>query len=134
VDQIRETMMDHDEFVELVKSAVKGLPKFFRKRMENVSIVVEDLPSSEEANRVGAHQRSLLGLYQGVPLRQRSVWRDQAMPDKISIYQVNIEAVARTPEAIKALVQEVVAHEIGHYFGLNEEELRKAQGTGAESS
>jgi predicted Zn-dependent protease with MMP-like domain len=119
--------MEREEFIALVKEAVKGLPRLFREHMENVSIVVEDYPAPEAAAKAHANRRSLLGLYQGVPLRRRSVWMNQSMPDKISVYQRNIEAVARTPDDVRGLVREVVMHEIGHYFGLNEEELRRAQ-------
>ena len=119
--------MEREEFRELVVEAVKSLPRYFRKRMENVSIVVDDYPTAEEVERVGASRFSLLGLYQGIPLRRRSVWQNQEMPDKISIFQANIERTAQSPEEIRKLVREVVMHEIGHYFGLNEQELREAQ-------
>lgn len=119
--------MEREAFRELVVEAVKSLPRYFRKRMENVSIVVDDYPTDDEAERAGATRFSLLGLYQGIPLRRRSVWQNQPMPDKISIYQANIERTARTPEEVRKLVREVVTHEIGHYFGLNEQELRAAQ-------
>ena len=119
--------MERDEFRELVVKAVKGLPRFFRKRMENISVVVEDYPSREEVQKTGATRFSLLGLYQGVPLKHRSVWQNQSLPDKISIFQANIERAAQTPEEVQKLVREVVMHEIGHYFGLSEDELRAAQ-------
>ena len=118
--------MEREEFRELVVKAVKSLPRLFRKRMENISVVVVDYPSREDAQKTGASRLSLLGLYQGVPLGKRSVWQNQTMPDKISIFQANIERTARTPEEVQALVREVVMHEIGHYFGLNEDELREA--------
>jgi predicted Zn-dependent protease with MMP-like domain len=118
--------MEREEFRALVVAAVKSLPRLFRKRMENISVVVEDYPSREDVQKTGASRLSLLGLYQGVPLRKRSVWQNQTMPDKISIFQANIERTARTPEEVQALVREVVMHEIGHYFGLNEDELREA--------
>jgi predicted Zn-dependent protease with MMP-like domain len=118
--------MEREEFRALVVAAVKSLPRLFRKRMENISVVVEDYPSREDVQKTGASRLSLLGLYQGVPLGKRSVWQNQTMPDKISIFQANIERTARTPEEVQALVREVVMHEIGHYFGLNEDELREA--------
>jgi len=119
--------VEPEEFRELVVEAVKSLPRYFRKRMENVSIIVDDYPTDDEVARSGATRFSLLGLYQGIPLRRRSVWQNQPMPDKISIFQANIERTARTPEDVRKLVREVVMHEIGHYFGLNEQELREAQ-------
>lgn len=118
--------MTREEFSELAVEAVKNLPAFFRRRMENITIVIEDHPSHDEFSRVNATRDSLLGLYQGVPLGKRSVWQNQMLPDKITLYQANIEAHARTPEAVRDLVREVVMHEIGHHFGLSEAELRAA--------
>ena len=133
--------MEREEFEELVTEAIKDLPRFFRRKMQNISIEIEDFPSREVQQQMHVGQRSLLGLYRGVPLSKRSVWNNFTGPDRISIYQANIEAVAQsqqsdgswneavaaTPEGIAKLVREVVMHEIGHYFGLSEEELREAQ-------
>jgi predicted Zn-dependent protease with MMP-like domain len=119
--------VEREEFEELVRQAIKSLPKFFRRKMENISIEVEDYPSIEVQRQMGVGPRNLLGLYRGVPRSKRSVWHNFSGPDRISIYQANIEGVARTPDELKKLVREVVMHEIGHYFGLSEEELRAAQ-------
>ncbi|MEO0108177.1 MAG: metallopeptidase family protein, partial [candidate division WOR-3 bacterium] len=96
---------------------------------ENLSVEVEERPSAEVLERLGVQARSLLGLYQGVPLPKRTVWWNPTGPDRIILYRANILAQTRGPEEIQALVQEVVKHEIGHYFGLSEEELRRAQQT-----
>ena len=118
--------MDKDKFEEFVVKALKDIPKFFRKKLENVSIIIEDFPSPEIQQQMKHGQYELLGLYQGVPYRKRGFWYGNTLPDKIIIYQKPIENIAHTDQEIKELVRKVVMHEIGHYYGLSEEELRKA--------
>lgn len=120
--------MTRDEFVDLVVAAVEALPHFFRERLQNITIAVEDFPSADEAGRAGSHPASLLGLYQGLPLDRRTVWHQPLLPDKITIFQRNIETFAHSPAEMKSLIQKVVMHEIGHHFGLDEETLQRLQG------
>lgn len=110
--------MDQDRFENIVKEAFKNLPKIFRNKLENVEIVIEDEP---------IQQKSLLGLYQGIPLKRRGVWYGNVLPDKITIFKTNIERISHTEEEIKELINKVLIHEIGHYFGFDEEALRKLQ-------
>jgi predicted Zn-dependent protease with MMP-like domain len=107
--------MTHQEFEQTVRDAVKGLPKLLRDKMDNIDIVIEDAPII---------QKSLLGLYQGVPLQKRTHWYGNVMPDKITLFKDNIERVSRDEEDMKAWIRKVVVHEIGHHFGFGEEELR----------
>jgi predicted Zn-dependent protease with MMP-like domain len=114
--------MDRRRFEELVEQAVAELPEFFREKLKNIAVVIEDLPPPEiQAEYPG---QILLGLYQGVPLPDRSVWSNYPYPDVISIYQRNIEWICRSDEEIVRQVRETVMHEIGHYFGMNEDKLR----------
>ncbi len=114
--------MDRKRFEELVAEAIDGLPDDFRKKLENIAIVVEDKPSREIQSKFRGEL--LLGLYTGVPLSNRSVWSNYPLPDFIAIYQRNIERICRTDREIIDQVQRTVMHEIGHYFGMDEEELR----------
>ena len=107
--------MDSEQFRLLVLRAIKKLPKIFRTKMENVEIVIEDEP---------VPQKTLLGLYQGVPLKLRGSWYGNVLPDKITLFQRNIEWQCRNETEIEKLVNEVLIHEIGHYFGFDEDELR----------
>jgi predicted Zn-dependent protease with MMP-like domain len=109
--------MEYDRFKALVMDAVKKLPKIIRDKLENIDIVIEDEPIP---------QKSLLGLYQGVPLRRRGFWYGNVMPDKIILFKNNIERLSRREDEIEDLINRVVIHEIGHYFGFGEEELRKS--------
>ena len=122
--------MDREKFEEIVERAFHTLPKKFREAIENVEIVVEDQPSSDpNLGPYGVRRNEmLLGLYQGVPLPKRGVWYGSSpiLPDRISLFQRNIEAVCRTEVELEEKIYEVLFHEIGHYFGMSEEEIRTA--------
>lgn len=120
--------MTRERFEEIAEHAFESLPDAFKNRVENVQIVVEDYPSSDALARGRAGKKSLLGLYQGVPLPHRgtSYGMFPVGPDKITLYQKNIESVCRTDEEIEHRIIEVLFHELGHYFGMNEREVREA--------
>ncbi len=117
--------MDEGKFRELVEEAIDSLPEEFAKRLNNVSIVVEDTPTQELLRSLKLPAWTLLfGLYQGIPQTKR-VGYSGVLPDKITIFKNPIERVSRTEEEIKAQVRATVIHEIGHHFGLSEEDLKK---------
>ena len=116
------------EFEELISEAIGNLPENFKKKMENIAIVIEDLPSRELLVEMKIKSPySLLGLYRGVPYPRRGIWYRNVLPDKIIIFKKPIEVRCRNREDIKESVRRVVIHEIGHYFGLNEADLRKIE-------
>jgi predicted Zn-dependent protease with MMP-like domain len=116
------------EFEEIVVSALKGLPKFFKKKMKNVDVVVEDRASRDLLSELGLRSPSeLLGLYQGIPLDRRGFYYGNVLPDKITLFQTPIESMCRTKEDVEEKVKEVVIHEVGHYFGLDDERLRELE-------
>lgn len=116
--------MDREEFEEIVVDTIERLPKEIRKRIENVEIVIEDYPSSYISQRMGEGLK-ILGLYQGIPLPKRGPWYGNVLPDRIIIYKKIIEELFSDKESLKETIRRVVLHEIGHYFGLSEEKLRK---------
>ncbi|HAL56199.1 MAG TPA: hypothetical protein DCP63_06940 [Bacteroidetes bacterium] len=120
--------MTREHFEEIAQRAFDSLPAGFRNKVENVQIVVEDTPRSEASNSVRAAKSSLLGLYQGVPLPHRgtSYGMYPVSPDKITLYQKNIERVCRDDEEVEHRIVEVLFHELGHYFGMSEREIRAA--------
>jgi len=100
-------------FARLVSRAVAELPERYRVRMRNIEIVIEDEPPAESGD--------LLGLYEGVPLTER---RDEPyLPDRISIYRRNIEAMSSSPRVQAKVVRDTVIHEIAHHFGISDERL-----------
>ena len=113
--------METKKFEKLVAEAVATLPEQFQKKMENVNILVEDEPSRQLLKQQGIGQNnSLLGLYQGIPLKNRGVSYTNVLPDKIIIYQKPIERLCRNEKEIKEKVRAVFRHELGHHFGMSE--------------
>ena len=109
--------MDRDRFEQLVEQALGQLPEVFRQKLKNIAIIVEDLPPRE------AEDGLLLGLFHGVPRTEKSVFQ-ATPPDRIFLYQRNIEAVCSSEEAVRRQIRKTLLHEVGHFFGLSEEELR----------
>lgn len=111
-------------FEVLVRQALDEIPSAFVPFLANVVIEVEDLPSQSDCESVGlTDRRALLGLYHGVPLTDRSVEEHARLPDRITIYQRNIERVARTRRQLVDQIRKTVLHEVGHHFGLDEDDL-----------
>lgn len=110
-------------FKKLVERALVDLPVYFKKKMENVEIVVEDWPSEEIAKG-----RLLLGLYQGIPKPKRGINYTMVLPDKITIFKGPIEFLSRGNEnSIKSLVVDTVKHEIAHHFGISDARLAEVK-------
>ena len=116
------------EFDALVEEAYARIPRRFRRRLKNVAIVVEAEPSAAQLARARTPRGgTLLGLYEGRPLITRSVFEPFAMPDRITIFQGPHERLARSPEHLVKMVRDTVWHEVAHYFGMNEREVRAAE-------
>ena len=112
------------EFQELVREALSDLPDEFAAAMKNIAVVVEEEPSAEELESLGLdpEQDDLFGLYQGVPLPERGP-DAPVLPDRIAIYRLPITWACDTREQVVEEVRTTVIHELGHYFGLDEDEL-----------
>lgn len=111
--------MDKDRFRQLVAEAMDQLPTMFADRIDNVVIVVEDLPPPG----TDTGDDLLMGIYEGVPTTEASVW-DITLPDRIVLYQENIEAVCESDDQVREEIRLTVLHELGHYFGMDEEQLK----------
>jgi len=110
--------LDTEEFEKYVEQALKDIPQKFRDMMENITIEVEPEQLVFDKN-----QHLILGQYTGVPLPQRGPAYRNVLPDKIVIYQ---KALGKfQPQKLPELIRNVLMHEIGHYFGMSEEELSK---------
>ncbi len=120
--------MRPSEFDLLVEEAYAGIPARFRRRLKNVAIVVEPEPSAAQLARGRTpHGHTLLGLYEGRPLTTRSVFDTFAMPDRITIFQGPHERLAMSPEHLAKMVKDTVWHEVAHYFGMDELQVRAAE-------
>lgn len=120
--------MTREMFEKIAEEVFDNLPKIFGEKVDNVHIVVEDYPTEEVARHSHASTTTLLGLYQGVPLSHRGTWYGSSptIPDKISLFQKNIEANCQNDEDVSERIREVLLHELGHYFGMSESQIRSA--------
>ena len=121
--------MDREQFEEYVERAFEKIPDHFKRKLENIAIMVEDFPTQEDLRqlRIGSG-KLLLGYYRGTPLPQRSIWQGTRLPDKIVLFQNNIERLCRNEKEVEDKVFEVLTHEIGHYFGLSDKEIYELMG------
>lgn len=119
--------VSRDEFEALVEKAVAGLPEEFRRLLDNVAVMVEEEPSDEDLEEVGIdpadpERDELFGLYHGVPLPDRDS-SYSALPDRILIYRGPILRCCESRREVLREVRDTVLHELGHYYGLEEDEL-----------
>lgn len=124
--------MSTEEFERVVEEAIEQLPPKFAELLDNVAIVVEDEPTEEDLevledddeddDEEADAQDELLGIYRGVPLPERSFGMP-LLPDQVAIFRGPILRITRTRgEAIRE-IRETVIHELGHYFGLGDDEM-----------
>jgi predicted Zn-dependent protease with MMP-like domain len=118
--------MDIQRFEKLVGEAIDKLPEEFRERLENIDIVVADTPTRAQLKTLKEkHGHSLLGLYEGVPLTERTHDYGFVVPDKITVFQKSIEAMCRSDTQIVTEIEKVVRHEIAHHFGISDDRLEE---------
>jgi predicted Zn-dependent protease with MMP-like domain len=118
--------MESQKFEKLVAQAIESLPEEFRERLENIDVVVADLPTRSQMKSLkGRRGEMLLGLYEGVPLTARTQGYGFVMPDKITIFQRPIEALCRNEAQIVDEIKRVVRHEIAHHFGISDDRLNE---------
>jgi len=113
-------------FAELVEQALAELPEEFARFVEEVPVEICDQPTRQQMALTGVKQNGLLlGLYQGRPRTRRSVEESGVLPDVIFIFQQPIEEVSQNEDQLIRQVRTTVLHEIGHHFGMTEEDLRR---------
>ncbi|MCX5777032.1 MAG: metallopeptidase family protein [Candidatus Firestonebacteria bacterium] len=110
--------MQIEEFEQEIERALKSLPGKFLEKLKNIQIITDD-SAPKKKNSL------LLGLYQGVPLKVRGAISEPLMPDKITLYKQSLEKISKTTKELRNNIRDTVVHEIGHYFGLEEKEIRK---------
>lgn len=116
--------MTRAEFEALVETALKHLPRSFKEKMGNIAVVVEDWADEETLREMGIEPPdTLYGLYRGVDLTRRDSSYGNVLPDTIHIYQGPIEEDCEDEEEMAELVRDVTIHEVGHYFGLDDETM-----------
>lgn len=112
-----------DEFEALVAKALDAMPDEFASLLDNIAVVVEDQADAEVLADVGLeHPDELLGLYQGIPLTERDS-SFAALPDQVVIYRLPIVAICRDRREVIREVRDTLVHEIGHHFGLSDDDM-----------
>lgn len=120
--------MTRSRFQQLVQEALATIPAEFRAAMQNIAIVIEDGPSRAQLEDVGVEPPdTLLGLYQGIPLTERQWAHGNVLPDKITLFQGPIEDTSSDDDDVVVAVGETLIHEVGHYFGLSEEQIEEIE-------
>jgi predicted Zn-dependent protease with MMP-like domain len=118
-------VVNHGQIREEVARVLDRLPRRFRERLHNVEFVVEERPSVELLRAEGLDPRhdTLYGIYQGVPLPDRSALDPPLLPDKITIFAEPLQEDFPEPEQLREEIRLTVLHEIAHYFGMDEDEI-----------
>ena len=119
--------MDDNEIRAEVVRVLDKLPRRFRKHLRNIEIVVEDKPGHALMRSVGLDPRydTLYGLYQGVPLPDRSSLYPSILPDKITIFSAPLLRDFSDPENLRDQIRTTVLHEIAHFFGFDDDAIDK---------
>jgi predicted Zn-dependent protease with MMP-like domain len=116
------------QFQQLVTEAMASLPKRFRDAMVNMAIVVEDEPTLDQLREVEVEPPdTIYGIYEGIPLPERQWAHGNVLPDKITIFRLPILEDSLDEDDIVVGIGETLIHEVGHYFGLSEEEIMEIE-------
>jgi predicted Zn-dependent protease with MMP-like domain len=110
-----DLMDERERFEELVAEALDGLPDWVADRLDNVEVLIEEMPASRD--------RGLLGVYEGIPLTKRGLDYAGVVPDRITLFRRNIEQHAGDEQSLKRVIRHTVVHEIAHFFGISDERL-----------
>jgi predicted Zn-dependent protease with MMP-like domain len=124
--------MTREAFATIVEDVLDSLPSEFQTRLENIAILIEDLPPTPRRSKSGFWPRPrrgqprelLLGLFHGTPRTKKSVFDLPMGPDRIVLFQKNIEAICSSDAEIREQIRLTVIHELGHYFGMDEDQLK----------
>lgn len=117
--------MTRAQFERLVREALSQIPDEIRDRLDNVDLVVEDMPNREQLAGSGIEETDcLLGLYEGIPLTERYGY-NMVLPDKITLFQQSIESICASDDEIIEEIQSTVVHEVAHHFGIDDESLEE---------
>ena len=123
----RRPRLDPDRFAALVEEAVDAIPEEFRRYLANVAVCIEDWPSDAQLESLGLDPEldTLFGLYEGTALPDRAHDHGNTLPDRITIFREPLLDEFTTERAIRREIEVTVVHEIAHFFGLDDEQVRR---------
>jgi predicted Zn-dependent protease with MMP-like domain len=114
-----------------MQDALDDLPEEFRNTMNNVEVLVEDFPNQETLDNLNIQSPyELLGLYEGAPINQQSVFYVSPYPHRIVLFRIPILGAVESREEISQKIREVIIHEVGHHLGFDDSELEEMEGRG----
>jgi predicted Zn-dependent protease with MMP-like domain len=122
--------MTREVFATIVEEVLDSLPSEFQERLQNVVVLVDDFPSAGLRSRPGPRSKRgqprelVLGVFEGIPRTKKSVFDLPTGPDRVVLYQKNIEAICSSEAEIRKQIRLTVIHELGHYFGMDEDQLK----------
>jgi predicted Zn-dependent protease with MMP-like domain len=120
--------MTKENFEKTVAKGIDAIPQEFMAKISNVVITIEDNPTVKQLKKLKIRSNwTLFGLYEGIPQVKRNSGYNAVLPDKITIFKIPIEKVARDEKEIIEIVRNTVWHEIAHHFGMSEGEVREAE-------
>jgi len=120
--------MTRKRFEVVVERALVRLPRAFKEKLANIIVVVEDWPDDETLEEMGVEPPdTLYGLYRGVDLTHRDSTYGNVLPDTVTIYQGPIEEDCESEEEMAEVIRDTVVHEIGHYFGLDDDTMHRIE-------
>lgn len=116
-----------EDFERLAETAMETLPEEYKKYFVNITVIIEDYPGTEDTRRLSVKKEHLLGLFSGVPYPRKNGFFDipYPLPDRIVLFQKNIESICSSEKELVEQIQKTLIHEVGHYFGLSEQDLRE---------
>ncbi len=123
VGKERGMKMSDEEFEQAIEEAFAGIPDRFRRVLENVGIAMAHEPNERELDTMCTAGGELLGLYEGIPVTRRTSGYSGVMPDVITIFKGPHERVCATRRQMVEQIRKTVLHEIGHYFGFDDDYL-----------
>jgi predicted Zn-dependent protease with MMP-like domain len=119
--------VSEEEFQKMMDEAIETIPAVFKDKIHNLAFIIEPYPTESDLGRTGLSDKyTLLGLYSGIPYTYRNTGYMGVTPDRIILFQKNIEALCDSIEELKEKIREVIVHEVAHYFGMDEDEIRSA--------
>jgi len=120
--------MTRKQFEAVVERALRRLPRAFKEKLANIVVVVEDWADDETLDEMGIEPPdTLYGLYRGVDLTRRDSSYGNVLPDTVTIYQGPIEEDCESEDEMAEVIRDTVVHEIGHYFGLDDETMHRIE-------
>lgn len=119
--------MSREDFERILEGVLETLPEEYRRFLTNITVTIEDNPSKEDAGRLTTSRGLLLGLFRGVPYPRKGGFFDipHPLPDTIILFQRSIENICSSERELEEQIRATLIHEVGHYFGLSERDLRR---------